>query len=216
MSKEKEEKIKRDIELQKIQALDSYYQARFSTSGSILVGMFIGISVLVLTQYYTPNSPFYYGSLSGVIFSMIALGIPCVMFGFFGMWKMKKSSDEFLAFIGKLLIQVEKGESLPSLMELQKQIGKKDTSDLPKRKRSTMSAEQRRTRREAAWLVLGVILGGFFGIIGGLWTAFYIEWLKQTYPNADWGTAVIEASIVLIVLLIFLFVWVRKQLKKAG
>jgi hypothetical protein len=48
-----------------------------------------------------------------------------VVLGYSGMRFMNKRSNEFLAFVGKLFEKVEKGEALPSLMELKKQIRKK-------------------------------------------------------------------------------------------
>jgi hypothetical protein len=63
-------------------------------------------------------------------------------------------------------------------------------------------------------LVIGVVLGGLFGIMGGLWSAYYVEWLKSTYgPNPDWTPTIILSSIVLVILLAFLFLWARKRLR---
>jgi H+/Cl- antiporter ClcA len=69
-------------------------------------------------------------------------------------------------------------------------------------------------RREEAMLVLGVLLGGLFGIIGGLWSAFYVEWLKSWAGlNPDWTPTIIWSSVVLVVLISYLMLWVRKRLK---
>jgi len=45
-------KVDKDIELQKIQALDSYFQAWFNTGASIWVGGFLALLIFILTLYY--------------------------------------------------------------------------------------------------------------------------------------------------------------------
>jgi membrane protein implicated in regulation of membrane protease activity len=76
-----------------------------------------------------------------------------------------------------------------------------------------MSAEQRNIRREAGMLVLGIVLGGVFSIISGLWVAYYVEWLKSQMPNYDWTFTLILTSISLVIVLVFLYLWARKQLR---
>jgi hypothetical protein len=74
--------------------------------------------------------------------------------------------------------------------------------------------EERQKRRESGMLVIGVVLGGLFGIMGGLWSAYYVEWLKSTYGlNPDWTPTIILSSIVLVILLAFLFLWARTRLR---
>lgn len=73
--------------------------------------------------------------------------------------------------------------------------------------------EQRRFRRDSGMLVLGVVLGGLFGIIGGLWSAYYAEWFKSTYKNPDWTLTIIWSSIALVALLAFLIWWSVKRLR---
>ncbi|HUJ84507.1 MAG TPA: hypothetical protein VLV84_02760 [Candidatus Acidoferrales bacterium] len=77
-----------------------------------------------------------------------------------------------------------------------------------------MVEEQRRMRRESGWLMMGVALGILGGIIGALYSAYYIEWIKDTYPKMNWGFAVLISSIVLAVLLAFLFLWSYYQIRR--
>jgi H+/Cl- antiporter ClcA len=65
-----------------------------------------------------------------------------------------------------------------------------------------MNSKQKK-RREGGLLLLGILLGGLFGIVSGFWTAIYLEWVKARYPNPDWTTPVIGSSVVLVVVLIF-------------
>jgi fructose-specific phosphotransferase system IIC component len=75
-------------------------------------------------------------------------------------------------------------------------------------------SEKQKMRRETGMLVIGVVLGGLFGIIGGLWSAYYVEWLKSTYgPNPNWTPTIIWSSLALVVIVGFLIFWARKQLK---
>jgi len=72
---------------------------------------------------------------------------------------------------------------------------------------------QTNSRREAGMLVIGALVGGLFGIIGNLWSAYFVEWLKNTFPNSDWTISVVISSILLVLTITFLFVWARKQLR---
>jgi hypothetical protein len=69
-------------------------------------------------------------------------------------------------------------------------------------------SERRQIRREIGILIFGVVLGGLFGIIGGLWSAYYVEWLKSTYgPNPNWTPLIILSSLGLVVLVVFLIIF---------
>jgi len=75
--------------------------------------------------------------------------------------------------------------------------------------------EERQIRRESGMLVVGVVLGGLFGIVGGLWAAYFVEWFKSTYgPNFNWTPTLILSSLFLGILLAFLILWARKQMKE--
>jgi preprotein translocase subunit SecG len=81
--------------------------------------------------------------------------------------------------------------------------------------RDSKTNEERRIRRESGMLVVGVVLGGLFGIVGGLWSAYFVEWFKSTYgPNFDWTLTMILSSLFLGILLAFLILWARKQMKE--
>lgn len=113
----------RDIDLQKIQALDSHFQAWFNTGASIWVGGLIGFLILILTVYY--NKQFSSDVMVNLVLTIITAVVAYAVLGIYGLHFMNKRSNEFLAFVDKLLAQVEKGERLPSLVELKNQIRKK-------------------------------------------------------------------------------------------
>lgn len=76
-----------------------------------------------------------------------------------------------------------------------------------------MTEEQRRFRKEGGLLVLGVAFGVLGGVISGLWSAYFVEWVKSSDPNFNWVITVIVSSIVLVVVMVFLFVWSIRQIK---
>lgn len=78
-----------------------------------------------------------------------------------------------------------------------------------------MTDEQRQLRRESAMLVIGVVLGGLFGIMGGLWSAYFVEWYKSVspIPNPDWKIPVIGSTIIMVILTAYLLYWATKRLR---
>lgn len=106
----------KDIELQKIQTLDSNSQTWFNLVGSIVASAFIGLIITFITLYYE-------GLVNLVIYS-IGFGAVYVAM-YFSLKFMNKRSNEHLEYIDGLYAKIEKGEALPSLMELQKQSRKK-------------------------------------------------------------------------------------------
>ncbi len=70
-----------------------------------------------------------------------------------------------------------------------------------------MTEEQRSERREIGWLILTIPLSMLAGLIAGLYSAYYWEWVKSAYPNSNWGFILIFSSIALIVIMAFLFVY---------
>jgi hypothetical protein len=115
--------LDKEIELQKIQALQNDFQAWFSAGASLWVGGLIGLLILILTVYY--NKQFSPDAMVNWALTIITAGIVYAMFGIYGSWFMNKRSNEFLTFVDKLLAKVEKGEALGSIMELKKQSRKK-------------------------------------------------------------------------------------------
>ena len=51
-----------------------------------------------------------------------------------------------------------------------------------------MSDERKQLRRDTSLLVMGAVIGGLFGIMGGIWNSYFIEWYKSISPNQtpDW------------------------------
>ena len=80
-----------------------------------------------------------------------------------------------------------------------------------------MAVEQSHSeKREAAMLILGVVLGGLFGFIGNLWAAYFVEWMKSRVPNFDWTWGLIGATVVLVFLTAYLLWWAHKRLHPSG
>jgi polyferredoxin len=79
-----------------------------------------------------------------------------------------------------------------------------------------MTEEQRQRRRESGMLVIGVVIGGLFGIMGGLWSAYFVEWYKSIspVPNPDWTPVVIGSTVILVIITVCLVIWAKKQLEE--
>jgi hypothetical protein len=76
-----------------------------------------------------------------------------------------------------------------------------------------MADKRRQQRRESAMLILGVVMGGFFSMIGSLWAAYYVEWYKSVHSIPDWTLLFVGTSIGLSVLIFYLF-WQIKKLRE--
>ena len=113
----------KDVELQKIQALQNDFQAWFNAGASLWVGGLIGLLILILTIYY--NKQFSPDAMVNLVLTIITVGIVYVVFGIYGLWFMNNRSNAFLAFVDEQLDKVEKGKPLGSIMELKKQSRKK-------------------------------------------------------------------------------------------
>jgi fructose-specific phosphotransferase system IIC component len=70
----------------------------------------------------------------------------------------------------------------------------------------------RRTRREAGFLVYGVILGALLGLVINLWTEYYMKWLDSLVPPELWPLILALTTILLFVILGYLTVWSAKQI----
>jgi uncharacterized protein YacL len=79
-----------------------------------LSGWIIGVLILIVTLYYEETINFIVFT-AGTIILYVILGV-------YGMWFINKRYNEFLTFVDSLLINVEKGEALPSIMELKKKV----------------------------------------------------------------------------------------------
>jgi hypothetical protein len=91
------------------------------------VGGFVSILILIATLYYQGIFDITDQRLSGLIIFAIA-GLITFVFFKYGMFpSIKKQQDKFLNLVDDLLKKVEKGEALPSLMELKKVARKKES-----------------------------------------------------------------------------------------
>lgn len=102
----------REVELQKIQILDSDFRGWFSFMASILSGAFIGLLILVATLFYQGTID-YLGFWIGliVVFAFVAL---------FGGYFMRNMNNDHLSYINGLMQKIENCESLPSINQLAK------------------------------------------------------------------------------------------------
>jgi hypothetical protein len=105
-----------DIDLQKIQILESSYQGWFNFRVSIIAGGFIGILILVATISYENIIPAY-GAIIGYVIVFIA--------AFFMMIEMSKMHNNHIIFISNLITKVENGEKLDSIEKLREENKKK-------------------------------------------------------------------------------------------
>jgi hypothetical protein len=106
----------KDIDLMKIQVLDSSFHSWFTFRASILASGIIGLLILVTTLYYEKifDALAFYVSLVIIAISMSGV--------IYFLWK---NLGEHLDFMNDLLMKVEKGEQLPPLTELGKIKAKK-------------------------------------------------------------------------------------------
>lgn len=107
---------KQDIDLQKIQIIESSYQGWFNFRVSIIAGGFIGAIILVATISYENIIPTY-GAIIGYVIVFVA--------GFFMMREMSKMHNEHIIFISNLITKVEIGEQLDSIEKLREENKKK-------------------------------------------------------------------------------------------
>ena len=112
------ENANRDIDLQKIQILCDDFHARFDIGASLWVGGLIGLLISILSIYYNEQ----FSSDIGVNFNntILAIVIVYAMFAVSAIGLLIRPKHKFLAYVDTLIVKVEKGESLPSLMELKK------------------------------------------------------------------------------------------------
>ncbi len=105
-----------DIDLQKIQILESSYQGWFNFRVSIIAGGFIGILVLIATITIENIIPAYGAVIGYVIVFMGAL----IM-----MREMSKMHNDHIIFISNLITKVENGEKLEPIEQLREENKKK-------------------------------------------------------------------------------------------
>ncbi len=105
-----------DIDLQKIQIIESSYQGWFNFRVSIIAGGFIGILVLIATISIENIIPAY-GAIIGYI--IVFMG------AFFMMREMSKMHNDHITFMSSLITKVEMGEQLESIEQLREDNKKK-------------------------------------------------------------------------------------------
>ena len=96
------------VDLQKVQVLDNYFSSWFNFLGAIAAGGLILLITVSTTIYYTLS----------VIGGFIGFGISAVS-GVYIILEMKKNHKRNIEKINKLIVRIEKGESLPSISELE-------------------------------------------------------------------------------------------------
>ncbi len=98
-----------DIDLQKIQILESSYQGWFNFRVSYIAGGFIGVLILLATLWIENIVPAYVGIISYVVVFVGA---------FYMIGEMSKMHNDHIAFVSGLMARMEKGEKLESIQEL--------------------------------------------------------------------------------------------------
>lgn len=101
--------IQKDIELQKIQILDSDFYSFLNFLYSILIGFFVGMSVLFLILRYQ-NLLIYFHFVLSLLFLTIFV-LSSVIY-------LRNKRKKHLILINELLQKIENYESLPSLAVL--------------------------------------------------------------------------------------------------
>jgi uncharacterized membrane protein affecting hemolysin expression len=117
----------KDIELQKLQAFESYFRTKINILYSLLISFIVGFLLLIMTLYYQGTFNFFPyetyglgGTLVNVaIFIALLLGASAFMKKYY-LDKVNDMNDECLNLVEELIAQVEKGETLPSMAELKK------------------------------------------------------------------------------------------------
>jgi hypothetical protein len=116
---------KQDIDLQKIDVLESSYQGWFNFKASLVAGVVIGTLILLATAQYEQIFPTYATGIGNFIVLAFAL---------YSINGMKKDHERHLSFISGLIQQIEKGERLDSIEGLKEK--HKEENKKPKSKAS--------------------------------------------------------------------------------
>ena len=115
----------KDCELLKITAFRSYLEANVNAQFTFLAGGLIGILVLVITLFYQGVFDVFGGRFLGSIpFALILVG---VFYAFSRILRLiKDQQTRHLSLIFDLISEVEKGQPIPSLSELEKKVAQKN------------------------------------------------------------------------------------------
>jgi F0F1-type ATP synthase membrane subunit a len=112
----------KDIELLKIQALQSEFQTWFNAGVSLWVAGLVGLLIAALTFYY--NKQFSANANLNLFLTLVGIAVVYIVFRYYGIRRMERVSNRFLTFVDKLIAEVEKGNSLGSIMELRERFEK--------------------------------------------------------------------------------------------
>ena len=117
--------LDKDCELQKIAVFNSHLEANVNAQYTFLAGGLIGILVLVLTLFYEGVFDIFGGRFLGLIpFASILVG---VFYAFSRILKsIKDQQAKYLSLVFDLISEVEKGEPIPLLNELEKKVDQKN------------------------------------------------------------------------------------------
>jgi high-affinity Fe2+/Pb2+ permease len=99
----------RDLDLQKIQILESTYQAWFNLVASIFAGGFVGMLILIVTLYY--EGPLRNWCLFGLAYLIVIVVL------IIGYWRFNEDQKRHLKFITTKMDIVQKGDPLKSLWD---------------------------------------------------------------------------------------------------
>lgn len=105
---------KQDIDLQKIQVLESSYQGWFNFKASLIAGVIIGLLILLATTQLEKIFPPY---------AIVVGDFIVIIFGLISIRDMKQSQENHIDFISDLLQKIEKGEKLDSIEIIRKTHG---------------------------------------------------------------------------------------------
>ena len=114
-----------EIDLQKIQVLQSSYERWFNFKVSIIAGVLIGILILVATMQYEKIINIY-----GLVISELFV----LAFAFYFIWDLKQNHEKHNGFINDLIQKIENGEKLDPIEELRQK--HKDSTKIHKPKTS--------------------------------------------------------------------------------
>ena len=98
-----------EIDLQKIQVLESSYERWFNFKVSIIAGGLIGILILVATLQIEKIINIY-----GLVISELLI----LAFAFYFIWDLKQNHEQHNSFINDLIQKIENGEKLNPIEEL--------------------------------------------------------------------------------------------------
>jgi hypothetical protein len=101
----------KEVELQKIQVLESGFQAWFGLISQILAGGIIGMIILLATIYYQG----ILNSITLTLSNFVVIGVVII-----GLYYLNKMHRQHLAYMSNLIRKVENREPLPSFSELAK------------------------------------------------------------------------------------------------